>query len=83
MVIVWPGAYNSGVNSGWNLAEALNFAIKDWVEEGRKYPPCSCENVPTEPILLDLDLIQKTFEGDNKGKGISYKSEEIVQEDDK
>lgn len=82
MIIVWPGAYHSGVNSGWNLAEAMNFATKDWIEEGRRYQPCSCENLPVESIVLDLDLIQKTVEGEDKGKGKSHKSEEIVQEDE-
>jgi hypothetical protein len=29
MIVVFPGAYHSGINSGWNLAEAMNFAIED------------------------------------------------------
>lgn len=71
MMVVWPGAYHSGINSGWNLAEAMNFATEDWIEEGRKYQPCNCDCSRTEPIVLDLDLIQKTVEngGDVSGSG--------------
>jgi hypothetical protein len=91
MMVLFPGAYHSGINSGWNLAEAMNFATEDWIEEGRKYQPCDCENAPTEPIVLDLDLIQDTVEEKKMGKGKAkakggaqseIKSEEYVLNDE-
>jgi hypothetical protein len=68
MIVVFPGAYHSGINSGWNLAEAMNFATEDWIEEGKKYQPGNCENAFTEPIVLDLGLIEDTVEGRKLGK---------------
>ena len=40
MIITWPGVYHSGINTGWNLSEAVNFGTRNWLEEGKKYTLC-------------------------------------------
>jgi hypothetical protein len=62
MIITWPGVYHSGINTGWNLNEAVNFAMRNWLEEGKKYRPCSCimpDGSRDEAIKIDLLEIER------------------------
>lgn len=36
LVVSFPHAYHSGFSHGWNCAEAVNFALMDWLPIGRK-----------------------------------------------
>ena len=44
LVIVWPHAYHCGFNHGFNMAESTNFAIKRWVEYGKRFRDCVCRD---------------------------------------
>jgi len=42
-VIARAKAYHSGFNAGFNIAEAVNFALPAWIEVGEKVSYCRCE----------------------------------------
>jgi hypothetical protein len=34
-VVTWPRAYHAGFSHGYNVGEAVNFGLADWVPMGR------------------------------------------------
>jgi len=42
IIVVFPHAYHSGFNHGFNIAESTNFALPRWVEHGKRFRGCDC-----------------------------------------
>jgi hypothetical protein len=53
-VITFCGSYHAGFNMGYNCAEAVNFAIKPWINIGKKAAVCKCHS---DAVKIDM----KTF----------------------
>lgn len=63
-IITCPGAYHFGVNLGFNVAEATNFAIPEWVVKGREAKVCMCR---PHAVRIDVDrfsTLLKKYEHD-------------------
>lgn len=51
-MITLAGAYHSGFNVGYNIAEAVNFALKSWIDIGKKANSCKCRG---DSVKINMD----------------------------
>jgi jumonji domain-containing protein 2 len=58
-IITCPGAYHFGVNLGFNVAEATNIAIPEWIPMGRRAKVCMCR---PSSVRIDVDLFARLLQ---------------------
>ncbi|PVV01516.1 hypothetical protein BB560_004064 [Smittium megazygosporum] len=51
-MITFPFGYHAGFNYGFNCAESTNFALKDWIDLGRRAEYCKCIS---DSVKIDVD----------------------------
>ncbi|KRY89410.1 Lysine-specific demethylase 4A [Trichinella pseudospiralis] len=62
-ILTYPGAYHSGFNFGYNCAEAINFAMKSWIEYGLNAKFCLCGHSTVRfDMLTALDKLYRMGE---------------------
>lgn len=59
LIVIWPAAYHSGMNMGYNLAEAANFAHKSWLNLGETHPVCACDGRFKAPMVFNVEEMVK------------------------
>lgn len=58
-MVVWPVAYHCGFNTGFNCAEAVNFAFPEWIPFGEKAHFCLCT---PDSVRFDMNLFKESYE---------------------
>lgn len=53
VIVTFPGSYHAGFNTGFNIAEATNFAVPEWIPYGKKAKVCLCR-----PDSVRIDMIK-------------------------
>ena len=51
-------AYHAGFNAGFNIAEAVNFALPSWIEVGKNVSYCKCER---DSVRIEMDEFLKNL----------------------
>jgi len=76
-IVTMAGAYHCGFNWGFNLAEAVNFAIPKWLEILPNAHPCTCigDSVKIDRLEFVKNLTQTKKKGTGKKNSIDMEEE--------
>ena len=89
-IVLNSAAYHTGFNLGFNCAEAVNFALPQWMEIGRDCVQCECGALP-DGVQLDMSLFfpglydsetESESESDSDEEEEESSSEEEEEEDE-
>ena len=65
-VITFPGGYHFGFNTGFNVAEATNFGVPEWLSYGRKAQVCLCRPDSVRIDIRRLTTLLQHYNADKK-----------------
>jgi len=80
LIVVFPHAYHSGFNHGFNIAEASNFGTPSWVEHGKRHRACMCSD-SDKAIHLDMAPFVERFQPDKLQSWRSGKDQQLHPDD--
>jgi [histone H3]-trimethyl-L-lysine9/36 demethylase len=56
IMVTFPGSYHFGFNTGFNIAEATNFAVPEWIPYGKKANVCLCR---PDSVRIDVNKFEE------------------------
>ncbi|KAL7574476.1 hypothetical protein ACA910_015841 [Epithemia clementina (nom. ined.)] len=69
-IITFPGGYHFGFNTGFNMAEATNFGVPEWIPFGLQARVCLCRPDSVRIDMNKLIALLEMYESDRVRKRI-------------
>jgi JmjC domain, hydroxylase len=73
-IITFPGGYHFGFNAGFNMAEATNFGVPEWLPFGRRAKVCLCR---PDSVRIDMNrltvLLQRCQKDQKRNRRLTWK----------
>ena len=57
-IVIFSRVYHSGFNSGFNCAEAVNFALPKWISVGKAATRCTCQQ---GSVTIDMEEFENNL----------------------
>lgn len=64
IIVTIPGGYHFGFNTGFNVAEATNFAVPEWIPYGYQAKVCLCRPDSVRIDMIKLERMLSRYEND-------------------
>ncbi|KAL6781830.1 hypothetical protein ACKKBF_B09595 [Auxenochlorella protothecoides x Auxenochlorella symbiontica] len=78
-IVLNAAAYHSGFNLGFNIAEAVNFALPEWLPVGRAALNCECSAM-SDGVCLDMGIFFSDLRREDSSSGEDEEGEEEDEE---
>lgn len=76
-IVARASAYHAGFNSGFNIAEAVNFALPSWIDVAKTVTSCKCQK---DSVKINIDFMRRVMNGEDPAEILLTDEEETYEE---